>query len=155
MELFSKHNVFTEEELTARNEIHLQNYCEVVGIEARTMIDMVRRSIFPAVSAFSGDVAGAVAAKKSVLADLDCTAEEALLRRLSALTARMMEGTASLEASLSQVPAGDAYEAAHYYKYTVFRRMDDLRAAVDELETITSADRWPYPSYMDLLFSIK
>ena len=43
IELFSKHHVFTEEELRARNEIHLENYCEVVGIEARTMIDMVKR----------------------------------------------------------------------------------------------------------------
>ena len=71
VELFSKHRVFTEEELTARNEIHLENYCEVIGIEARTMIDMVKRDIFPAVSRFSGATASSVAAKKSVLADLD------------------------------------------------------------------------------------
>ena len=49
----------------------------------------------------------------------------------------------------------DAYEAAHYCKYTVFAVMDALRAAVDELETITSAAYWPYPSYMDLLFSVQ
>ena len=53
VELFAKHRVFTKEELRARNEIHLENYCQVVGIEARTMIDMVKRSIFPAVCAFS------------------------------------------------------------------------------------------------------
>ena len=33
--------------------------------------------------------------------------------------------------------------------------MDALRAAVDELETITSASYWPYPSYVDLLFSVQ
>ena len=47
IELFRKHGVFTEEELTARNEIHLENYCSVIGIEARTMVDMVKRDIYP------------------------------------------------------------------------------------------------------------
>ena len=45
--------------------------------------------------------------------------------------------------------------AQHYYKYTVFTVMEALRAAVDKLETITSAGYWPYPSYTDLLFSVK
>ncbi|MCI8715693.1 MAG: glutamine synthetase type III [Oscillospiraceae bacterium] len=155
VELFSKHNVFTEEELAARNEIHLQNYCEVVGIEARTMIDMVKRNIFPAVIRFSGDVAKAVGCKKAALPDLDCSDEEALVRRLSGLSAEMMRQTAALEAALAGVQFADAYEAAHYYKYTVFAIMDALRAAVDSLEVITSAEYWPYPSYTDLLFSVK
>ena len=155
IELFGKHNIFTEEELAARNEIHLGNYCEVVGIEARTMIDMVKRNIFPAVSGFSGDIASAIAAKRSVLAELDCAAEESLLRQLSSLIGEMMRQCEALEAALSAPHSADAYEAARYYKYTVFSIMDALRAAVDSLETITAANRWPYPSYTDLLFSIK
>ena len=155
IELFRRHNVFTEEELAARNEIHLENYCEVIGIEARTMLDMVRRDIFPAVSAFSGEVARSVAAKRSVLADLDCGSEEDLLRRLSALTGEMMAQTDGLERALAEHRSEDAYGAAHYYKYTVFAAMERLRAAVDQLEAITSARYWPYPSYTDLLFSIK
>ena len=155
VQLFGKHGIFTREELAARNEIHLENYCEVAGIEARTMVDMVRRSIFPAVSAFSGDVAKSVAAKKSVLADLDCAAEEALLRRLSSLMAALTAGADALEEALAHVPAGDAYEAAHYCKHTVFARMDSLRTVADALEAITAASYWPYPTYTELLFSIK
>ena len=90
-----------------------------------------------------------------MLADLDCSDEEDLLRRLSALSAEMMRQTAALEAALAKSSFADAYEAAHYYKYTVFAIMDALRAAVDSLEVITSAEYWPYPSYTDLLFSIK
>ncbi len=155
IELFRNHNVLTEEELVARSEIHLVNYCAVVGIEARTMVDMVKRSIFPAVSAFSGSVASAVASKKAVLADLDCSDEEELLKKLSLLTAEMMRQTRALEEALAVPHGKDVYEAAHYYKYTVFTVMEALRAAVDKLETITSAGYWPYPSYTDLLFSVK
>ena len=155
VELFTKHHVFTEEELAARNEIHLENYCEVIGIEARTMIDMVRKNIFPAVSRFSGTTASNMAAKKAVLADLDCSDEEHLLKDLSRLTAEMMKETRALEEALAAPQGKDAYEAAHYYRYTVFDIMGRLRAAVDELETITAKEDWPYPSYTELLFSVK
>ena len=155
IELFSKHRVFTEEELAARNEIHLENYCEVIGIEARTMIDMVKRSIFPAVSRFSGATASGVAAKRAVLPDLDCGPEEELLRRLGALISRMMGACKALEDALAAPKGKDAYEAAHYFRYRVFAGMTALRSAVDELETITAAEDWPYPSYTDLLFSVR
>jgi len=155
IELFAKHGVFTEEELRARNEIHLENYCEVIGIEARTMADMVKRDIFPAVSRFSGDLASTIAAKKSVLADLDCSAEEELLRKVTGLMNGMVREREALEAALTRRDFPDAYEAAHYYKYAVFTAMNALRKTVDELETVTAAGYWPYPSYTDLLFSIK
>lgn len=119
------------------------------------MIDMVNRNIFPAVSAFSGATASGIAAKKAVLADLDCSDEEHLLRELSRLSAEMMKETRALEAALAAPKGDDAYEAAHYYRYTVFEIMTRLREAVDELETITAAEAWPYPSYTDLLFSVK
>ena len=42
-----------------------------------------------------------------------------------------------------------------YYKDAVFAAMSELRITVDELETMVSADIWPYPSYGDMLFSVK
>ena len=119
------------------------------------MIDMVKRSIFPAVSRFSGATASGVAAKKAVLSDLDCGPEEELLRKLGALTSEMMGACKALEGALAAPKGKDAYEAAHYFRYTVFAGMTALRSAVDELETITAAEDWPYPSYTDLLFSVR
>jgi len=49
----------------------------------------------------------------------------------------------------------DSEKLAFYYKDTVLAAMDDLRADADALEQITAADFWPYPSYGDMLFSIK
>lgn len=119
------------------------------------MVDMVKRDIFPAVSSFSGSLAAAIAAKKSVLPDLDCSAEEDLLRRVSGLMGRMAQEREALEDAMAGKDFPDAYEAAHYYKYTIFTAMETLRGTVDTLETMTAASYWPYPSYMDLLFSIK
>ena len=119
------------------------------------MIDMVKRDIYPAVTRYSGEVAGVITAKKAALPDLDCADEEDLLRRLSRLSAEMVRQCKALESALEAAPTGSAYVAAHYYKYTVFATMEKLRAAVDELETITDSKYWPYPSYTDLLFSVK
>ena len=96
-----------------------------------------------------------MAAKKAVLAELDCSDEEALLRKLNALSSEMMKQARALEGTLSAPKGEDAYEAAHYYRYTVFDIMCRLRTAVDELESITAGDAWPYPSYTELLFSVK
>ena len=119
------------------------------------MVDMVKRDIYPAVSRYAGEVAGILTAKRSALPDLDCASEEDLLRRLSTLSAEMVRQCKALEAALDIAPMDSAYVAAHYYKYTVFATMERLRAAVDELETITDSRYWPYPSYTDLLFSVK
>ena len=96
-----------------------------------------------------------ITAKKAALPDLDCADEEDLLRRLSRLSAEMVRQCKALESALEAAPTGSAYVAAHYYKYTVFATMEALRSAVDELETITDSKYWPYPSYTDLLFSVK
>ena len=62
---------------------------------------------------------------------------------------------AQLEKDLGQVPHSSLGEAAHYYRYTIFRNMERLRAAADALESITGADYWPYPSYSDILYSVR
>ena len=56
VDLFVKHGIYTKEEIEARAEIHIENYSTVICIEARTMTDMIRRQILPAVSAFAGDL---------------------------------------------------------------------------------------------------
>ena len=137
--LFTKHGIYTEEEFRARAEIHLENYCKVIHIEALTMTDMVKRDIYPAVCAYMTQVA----------------TEERLLRRLSDLSGKMMAACERLDASLPGLPGGTAMDQAHYYRYTVFAQMEELRTYADELETITPSALWPLPSYCDLLFSVK
>ena len=155
VELFVKHGVYTKEEFTARSETHFENYCKVISIEANTMVDMVKRDIYPAVCAFMSEVAGTSTSKKAALADIDCSVEEKLLRELSSLSKELMVQCAALEEAIAKVPEGTLAEEAHYYKYTVFATMEKVRAAADALEVITSAEFWPYPSYAEILFSIK
>ena len=155
IDLFVKHGIYTEEEFRARSEIHLENYCKVIHIEALTMVDMIKRDIYPAVCTYMRQVADTIVSKKAAITSIPCASEERLLRRLSDLSDKMMAACERLEAALPGLPGGTAEAQAHYYKYTVCARMEELRVYADELETCTPTNLWPLPSYCDLLFSVK
>ena len=156
VELFTCHKVFSETELRSRFEILLENYCKIINIEALTMLDMAKKDILPAVSAYTGELADSAMAKKSLISSIDCSYETETVERLSQLTALAYANTKALEKAVSELKSIEGnYETALYCKDSVIKAMEDLRAAVDELETITSTEYWPYPSYGDLLFGVK
>ena len=154
--MLTAHKVYTEDELKSRCEIMMENYCKTVRIEARTMVDMAKREILPAVGRYAASVAAAASAKKGFDATLDCTAEKTLLQRLSALTAQIAERAESLlqvEQALSA--SADVNAEAFAIRDDLLPAMDALRAVADEAETLTAADVWPFPTYGDLLFGVR
>ena len=156
VKLFTEHKVFSEAEIHSRYEILMENYCKVLHIEAATMLEMTKRDILPAVSAYSEELARTAKTKKSVLPGADCTYEEKSLEKLSALSGAMFVKTDALEEALAKAGGlEDVTEEAMYYKDSVIPAMAALRADADALETITAKKYWPYPSYGDLLFSVK
>ncbi len=156
VKLFTSHKVLTETELKARHEVRLENYCKVVNIEALTMLDMVRKDILPAMSAYSAALASDAAAKTALLGDADCSYEKESVKSLSALLGATYRSTKKLESDLLAAKSETALTAlADVYKGTILDDMRDLRISVDEMETIAAAKAWPYPCYGDLLFGVR
>ena len=156
VDLFTRHKIYTPVELHSRYEIKLDGYCKVLHIEALTMLDMVWKDILPAVSAYSKKLADTALAKKSLSDSIDCSFETELAAKISTLTAEAVKKTQALEYAVMDVKNyEDTLELARFYKDTVFAAMNELRIVVDELETHTAAEYWPYPSYGDILFSVK
>ena len=156
LELFARHRIYTAEEARSRYEILLDNYCKILNIEAMTMIDMVRREILPAVSLYSGKVADAALKKKSLGIDACTGYEEKLVGKLSSLTSAIDSRCDALETALYEIKAyDDLYRLACGYRDRVFIAMQELRAAVDEAESVTDARAWPFPTYGDLLFGVR
>ena len=154
--LFARHGVFTEGEMRSRYEILLENYCKVIHIEALTMLDMAKRDILPAICAYVKDVCDAGLAKRALVPTADCSFEENTVTRLSRLTACISERINALDQALLGIKAvTDMLEQAVYYKDHVLSAMNELRTLVDECETMTSSRYWPYPTYGELLFSVK
>ena len=154
--LFTTHGVYTESELKSRYEILLENYCKVIHIEALTMLDMTKRDILPAISAYVKDLCDTALSKRSFLSSADCTFEEKIVDKLSRLTACIVEKVDVLDSALIGVKSvTDILGKAVYYKDHVFAAMNELRAVVDECEVMTASKYWPYPTYGELLFSVK
>ena len=154
--LFARHRVYTETELRARCEIKLEGYYKVLRIEALTMLDMARKDVLPAVSAYSASLAAAALSKKALSPAIDCSFEEELTARLSRLAAETARCVRVLDSAVSgSASVSGALAQAEYFRDAVLPAMTGLRAAVDELETITASGYWPWPSYGDILFSVK
>ena len=156
IELFTRHRVYTETELKARYEIKLSSYCKVLHIEALTMLDMTQKDILPAVSGYARSLAEAALAKRSLSDTMDVSFETGLATKISRLTAELNGRAAALSTAVTKAEAmADSLERACFYRDAVLEEMGSLRQVADELETLCSAEYWPYPSYGDLLFSVK
>ena len=151
--LFTRHDVFSEVEMRARYGIHLENYCKITAIEANTLLSMIRRNIFPAVSRYTSDLARAVQRKKALY--LDCSAETDLLQHLTNLNNELYTTAQSMAQALENAPASEGgLASARYYRDVVYALEYKASHLVNELEANTSAEYWPYPTYADILFSV-
>jgi len=156
VEMLTSHGVFSEAELNSRCEIMLENYCKSVIIEAKTMTDMAKTMIAPAVEAYAADIAKSAAAKKAVSADISCKYETELVKKLSVLLDEISEKTDTLEAALIDLDkAKDIIEESVMIRDSILPKMCELRVPCDEAEVLTAKRYWPFPTYADLLFGTK
>ena len=156
VEMLTSHKVYTAAELEARCEILMENYCKVVRIEALTMVDMVQKDILPAVEAYSAAVSGAAATKLALDTDAPCNYEKKLVKKLSALADQMDDKAEKLSLAMVKLKMVDGIEEeAATIRDEILPRMNELRVAADEAETVTAAKYWPFPTYGELLFGLK
>ncbi|MBR6349433.1 MAG: glutamine synthetase III [Lachnospiraceae bacterium] len=155
VDMLVSHKVYTETELKSRCEITLDNYCKTVVIEANTMEDISKMQILPAVEKYVMDVSKAALAKKELDPSLECAYEMGIIRRLSALTDSIALRAEDLEKALIRLDdVGDVQKEAEMIRDEILPRMNELRLACDEAETLTAKDYWPFPKYGDLLFGV-
>ena len=154
--MLTSHKVFSEAELKSRCEIMLDNYCKTVLIEANTMIDMAKTEIAPAVSEYVMELAKTAAAKKAAESSISCNYETGLLKKLAILEDQIMIKAEELEDAVLKVQdITDITEESCMIRDRVLSKMGELRIACDSAETMTAKKFWPFPTYGDLLFSVR
>ncbi|MBD9120645.1 MAG: glutamine synthetase type III, partial [Ruminococcaceae bacterium] len=152
IDLFVKNNVHDEVEIKARKVITLEEYAKTINIEALTMLEMAKQDILPAVSSYVKELTDTALAKKALSDAIPTSVEEDLVTTLSNDLVSFVEKIDTLsEDVVKGNDIEDAQEKANYYHDVVFAAMNELRAVSDEMETITSSDYWPYPTYDELL----
>jgi glutamine synthetase len=147
-----RHGTLTKGEVKARHEILIENYAKMINIEARTMLQMARREILPAVMKYTADIAAGINAVEAT--GETAAAQVRLLRRLNSGVAEMVTAVEDLDAAVDAAQAeSNAGKKAVYFRDNVIPAMAVLRGVSDAIEPVVSADYWPLPTYADMLFS--
>ena len=156
IELFTKHGIFTKEEIHSRYEILLENYSKSVHIESLTMQEMVRKDLTEGIVAYEKDLSKEAMQKKSLLGDKAATLEISLLKKLDEASLEMSKALEKLaEDTVTAEGKTDALETAAFYQSTVLADMDELRKYADQAEALIPDKYLSYPTYGQMLFSLR
>lgn len=156
VELFTKHHIFSKDEIYSRYEILLENYAKTLHIESLAMQDMVKKDFTPALFAYINTLTEEVLHKKELLPELPFSYEKDIITTLSAAAEQIMTSLKELEESTACAEGKeDVLEAARSYHDQVLAAMESLRLAVDQAEALMPSGSLPYPTYDELLFSLR
>ena len=153
--LMEDFGVLTKVEMESRYEVEMEHYSKIINIEALTMLEMARKQLLPAVNAYMSEVATTAASKLAVSENLSVRSETKALTCLSADADAMSDAVDELQAAVDAAKAlSDESAKAVAFHDDVLPKMDALRAAADDAETICGEDYWPLPSYSKMLYYV-
>ena len=156
VKLFEKHKVLSVSEIHSRAEILFDNYANRVYIEALTATDMARKELTPAIISYETFLLKEFNEKKKLDKNLNMELELTALKKLSELSGVFSERLESLSTAVNGVKKDEPpSKRAEYAKSVLIPAMNGLRDAWDEAELIIGKDYIKFPTYEDILYSVK
>lgn len=153
VQLFEKHHIYTRQEIVARQEILLENYCKITSIEALTLETMINKEILPSSLGFLKELLKIINFKSSL--SIDSSMESNLVSKITALNNEIATLSSSISTNVTLCKAIKNHtEAAVAFRDNVLSIVNNLRKAIDQLEPIISKEYWTLPTYCELLFSV-
>ena len=154
--LYEKYGVYTREELEANYDIYLENYSKIIHIEASSMVKMSQKEIIPMSIEYVKDLCQASTVKKQANPAISTFAEDDLAVKLAEQSELLYKATEELEEAVHKAEQiEDIHTCARFYCDAVLPLMKALRKPADVIEFASPRYRWPYPTYGDLLLSVK
>ena len=157
IELFTKHSVFTKEEIYSRYEILLENYVKTINIESKTLQEMLTKDFIPAVNGYAAEVAVNANEKKALIEGLATTAEESIVKELTEASNTLSAKVAELKAVTEKADAAaeeDMQKAAESFHKDVLTLMDEMKDVANSAEEKIPDEELPYPTYDQMLFYV-
>ena len=151
--LFSRHGVFNKTELVSRCDILLENYYKTLNIECLTLKSMLSNHIIPTCFRLEKELCGLILSEKQL--GHDAKREKWYLDTVSDATDKLLDSVFNLDRMLEEAAPLLTYEKAKYYRNNIFAKMEEIREVSDKLEALFPKDEWPFPTYTDLLYSIR
>lgn len=155
LKLFETHGVLSRREMKSRYGIHLENYSNIIHIESKTLISMVKSEILPAISKYTKVMAETVWAKKQLESDVLCDYEMDMLKKFTEISFELYSDIQKLYTLDSEISGiSDSLERARGYRDKVIKLMKEIRGSINWVESCIPKEFWPYPTYEDILFSV-
>ena len=156
IELFKKHKILSENEIHSRMEILLENYSNIVHIEALTAIDIARKHITPSVISYQKFLLKEITLKKGFSLELPCRLEEELLNKIANLADKFYESLQKLDSDEKKYnKTWDNLKKAKFCKNNLVLDMENLRFYADQMELLIGKEYIDFPTYEDILYSVK
>jgi len=151
IDLFTSLGVYTAKEIEANRKILEEQYDRMMDIEVRTLIEMGRKDVLPAMTAeynFYAEAAqnGGKDAPKFLTKRMSQLSE--LIDNVYAATEKMTTLWKDANSSC------DDFECGKKIYYTVAPQMEVLRKYIDRYEEIASRNFYKLPLYEEMLFNI-
>ena len=151
--IFRKFEIYNQNEVAARKEIHLEKYSKTVRIEARTMIEMARKQLLPAAMDYVQSLCEAIATKKQI--GFTCNTDEKIAKKLNELSDSFYESIERLEARVAEANAVSGIQKqAEFFHDVVLAEMDIMRSIADEIELNMPSAKWPIPAYSEIIYNV-
>ena len=156
IDLFTKHNIFTKEEIDSRYEILLENYAKSIHIEALTLQEMAKKDLMEGLISYQSDLLKEAAGKKSILGEKSAAFEIETLKAIDEAQGKMNEALKKLAVDTATAEEkSEVLDQASFYQQTVLADMDEVRKYADAAEALVPDKYLSYPTYGQMLFSLR
>lgn len=153
IQLFSKYNVYSKEELFARYDIKMGKYIKFINTEADVILNIAEEDIIPACIKYSNCLSDSILHAKQI-GLISTEIEEELLKNIREKMNSLYKKISNLKKELKEkTKISDIDEKANYYQESVRKEIEDIREDIDYLEGLVSKEYWPFPTYFDMLMS--
>ena len=164
VKLFESHGVLSKSEMESRMNILLENYYNLIHIEALTALDISRKEITPAVIKYQKFLVKEIKNKlelnkklgeNKIKISLNSTLELKTLNEISSLSEKFSDAVSKLDKDLESFDGGTTLEKAVYCKDVLLKDMKEVRLFADKMELLLGKEFHPYPTYEDIFYSVK
>ena len=147
--LFEKYKVLSERELESRKEILIEQYFLSLNIEAETTESIARTMVLPAAVEYLNELAETAQGLGGM--DLDAAGLKGTASRLNELV-NAFDGAIDELIQQNKHAEDTLEENARHVASNVIPAMNRVREISDRIERFIPSERWPMPTYRDILF---
>ena len=156
IELFSRNNVMTEDEVKLRYKVYMENYVLKMQIESRVLGDLARNHIVPISIKYQNTLLDNCLKIKKLFKDKYTVLAKEQIRLTENISEHIEKISYLVNSMINERKKAnkieDIKDKTFYYCYNVRPYLEKIRYSVDKLEFMVDDNIWPLTKYRELLF---